>query len=242
MIALVTGASRGIGRACALRLAKDGCDIVAVCKNNTKKLNDLAEEIRSLGQKAWTIEADLADPEAVKKLCSAVPVIAGLPDIIVNNAGVCVPSQIQDISDEEWDFVLGVNLKAVFGLCRGFASAMIERRSGCIINIASIWGHTGSSMESSYCASKGAVMTFSKALAQELGPSGIRVNTVSPGCIDTDMNEGYTDEEKQDLADRTPLGRWGTPEDVANAVAFLASEQASFITGTDILVDGGFSI
>ena len=242
MLALVTGASRGIGRACAIELAKNGCDIAAVCRNNAKMLEDTANEIRSLGRKVWTMEVDLADSEAVKKLCEALPVIAGVPDIIVNNAGVCAPNQIQDINDEEWDYVLDVNLKAVFGICRGFAPAMIERKSGCIINIASIWGHTGSSMESSYCASKGAIMMFSKSLAQELGPSGIRVNTVSPGCIDTDMNEGYSDAEKQDLADRTPLCRWGTPEDIANAVAFLASDKASFITGTDLLVDGGFSI
>lgn len=242
MIALVTGAGRGIGRACALQLAKDGFDMALVCNSSVKQQEELAEEIRALGRKVWTFQADLADAEAASQLCRAVMLVAGVPDVVVNNAGVCVPEQLQDITDAHWDYVLDVNLKAVFCICRGFAEAMIQRKSGCIINIASIWAHTGAAMESSYCASKGAILTFSKALAQELGPSGIRVNTVSPGCIDTDMNAGYSEAERRELEDRTPLGRFGTPEDVAGAVSFLASDRAAFITGADILVDGGFSI
>ncbi len=242
MLALITGASKGIGRACALELAKEGYDIIVHCGNDLKGAEETAKQVRSLGRKAHMFVMDLSDAENVRGFARGVVEHVGLPDVIVNNAGVCLPAQVQDISDEDWDYVLGVNLKAVFIICRELAPAMIERRSGSIVNVASIWGRTGAAMESSYCASKGALVMFSKALAQELGPSGIRVNCVSPGCIDTQMNAGYSEEERRDLEERTPLGRFGRPEEIGKAVAFLASEKASFITGADLLVDGGFSI
>lgn len=242
MTALVTGADRGIGRACALALARDGYDVIIHCGFNVQKLSELASEIRGMGRKAWMFQMDFSEPDNVHSFCSGVLEHVGLPDVIVNNAGVCLSAQVQDIKDGDWDLVLNTNLKAVSIICRDFSAGMISRRSGSIVNIASIWAHTGASMESAYCASKAAVLMFSKALAQELGPSGIRVNTVSPGCIDTDMNKGYSKEERAELEDRTPLGRFGTPEDVAEAVAFLASEKAAFITGTDLLVDGGFTL
>ena len=242
MLALVTGASKGIGRACALELAKEGFDVIVHCGSDIEGASETAAKIRALGRKAHMFAMDLSDPENVHNFCEGVLDHVGLPDVIVNNAGVCIPAQIQDISLEDWDHVMNVNMKASFIICRDFAPAMIERRSGSIVNIASIWGRTGAAMESSYCASKGALVMFSKALAQELGPSGIRVNCVSPGCIDTQMNAGYSKDERKALEERTPLGRFGTPEDVAKAVAFLASDKASFITGADLLVDGGFNI
>ena len=242
MLALITGASRGIGKACALELAKEGYDIVVHCSGNIAGAEETALAVRALGRKAYMFAMDFSDPENVHNFCGGVMEHAGLPDVIVNNAGICLPAQIQDISLEDWDRLMNVNLKAVFVICRDFAPAMIERGSGSIVNVSSIWGRTGSAMESSYCASKGGLVRFSKSLAQELGPSGIRVNCVSPGCIDTDMNAGYSEEERKELEDRTPLGRFGTPGDVAKAVAFLASDRASFITGADLLVDGGFSI
>ena len=242
MLALVTGASKGIGRACALELAKEGFDIIVHCSSDIEGASKTAESIRALGRKAHLFAMDFSDPENVHNFCSGVMEHIGLPDVLVNNAGVSYPSLIQDITLDDWDYLMNVNLKAAFIICRDFVPAMIERRSGSIVNIASIWGRTGAAMESAYCASKGVLVMFSKALAQELGPSGIRVNCVSPGCIDTAMNAGYSEEEKKDLKDRTPLGRFGTPEEVGRAVAFLASEKASFITGADLLVDGGFSI
>ena len=242
MLALVTGASRGIGKACALELAKEGFDIIIHCSRNIGGAEETAKAVRALGRKAYMFAMDFSDPENVHNFANGIMEHVGAPDVIVNNAGACIPAQIQDISIDDWDHVLNVNLKAVFVICRDFAPAMIERRSGSIVNIASIWGRTGAAMESSYCASKGGLVMFSKSLAQELGPSGIRVNCVSPGCIDTDMNAGYSKEERKDLEDRTPLGRFGTPEEIGKAVAFLASDRASFITGADLLVDGGFSI
>lgn len=240
MIALVTGASRGIGRATAIALADSGWDVIIHCKENLEMASALAEEIRGKGRKAWIFVKDFSSKKDVHAFCDGVKDHVGIPDLIVNNAGICLPSQIQDINDDDWDRIMEANLNAVFAICHDFAADFVSRKSGSIINIASIWGRTGSSMESSYCASKGAIVMFSKALAQELGPSGIRVNCVSPGCIDTDMNAGYSDEELQLLKDNTPLCRLGKPEEVANAIVFLASENASFITGVDLLVDGGF--
>lgn len=242
MLALVTGAGTGIGAACALALAEDGYDVIVHCNHSLDGAHSVARKIREKGRRAYVFCVDLSDSSAVHRFTKGVSEGLGCPDVIVNNAGVCKPSQIQDIEDDDWDRLMNVNLKAAFIICRDFASAMIERRSGAIVNIASIWGRTGASMESTYCASKGAMVMFTKSLAQELGPSGVRANCVSPGCIDTAMNAGYSPEERKDLEDRTPLGRFGTPEDIANAVRFLASEKAAFITGADLLVDGGFMI
>ena len=242
MLALVTGASKGIGRACALELAKEGYDIIVHCGSDIKGADETAQAVRAMGRKAHMFVMDLSKAENVHNFAMGVMEHVGVPDVIVNNAGVCLPSQVQDISEEDWDLVLGVNLKAVFIICRDFAPAMIERKSGSIVNISSIWRQTGAAMESSYCASKGGLVMFSKALAQELGPSGIRVNCISPGCIDTQMNAGYNKAERKELEDRTPLGRFGTPEEIGKAAAFLASDKASFITGADLLVDGGFSL
>lgn len=242
MLALVTGAGTGIGAACALALAADGYDVIVHCSSSEDGAHRIEKQIKEMGRNAYVFCVDFSDSDAVHRFAGGVMAGLGCPDVIVNNAGVCKPAQIQDITEDDWDRLMNVNLKAAFLLCRDFSSAMIGRRSGCIINIASIWGRTGASMESSYCASKGALVMFTKSLAQELGPSGIRANCVSPGCIDTAMNAGYSEEERRDLEERTPLGRFGTPEDIANAVSFLASEKAAFITGADLLVDGGFTI
>ena len=242
MLALITGASKGIGRACALELAKEGYDVIIHFCRNIGSASGVAEEIRSMGRKAYMFAMDFSEPENVHNFTGGVIEHVGLPDVIVNNAGVCHSALVQDTCTEDWDYILNVNLKAVYIICRDFAPAMIERRSGSIVNISSIWGRTGAAMESAYCASKGGLVMFSKALAQELGPSGIRVNCISPGCIDTEMNAGYSRSERKELEDRTPLGRFGTAEEIAKAAAFLASDKASFITGADLLVDGGFSL
>jgi len=240
MIALVTGASSGIGRAIAIELAKNKYDVVLQCAANLKELEKTANKCKSYGVKAHMFVKAFNDLESVHNFCGGVIEHVGYPDVIVNNAGICMPAQIQDITDEDWNKLLNVNLGSVFAICHDLVPYMIEQKKGSIVNIASIWGRTGSSMESSYCASKGGLVMFSKALAQELAPSGIRVNCVSPGCIDTKMNEGYSKEERKELEDRTPLGRFGKAEEVAKTVAYLVSDNASFITGEDILVDGGF--
>lgn len=242
MYALVTGASEGIGAAIALELAQRGADILLCYKSFDEGANDVKAKIEELGRKVFLFKKDFEKAEEVHKLCSEILDGGFAPEIIVNNAGICIPSQVQDISDEDWDKTMNVNLKSVFIICHDLVPSMIEKKKGSIVNIASIWGRTGSSMESAYCASKAAIVMFSKSLAQELGPSGIRVNCVSPGCVDTKMNAGYSEDEKNVLFDQTPLERFAKPEEIAKAVAFLAFNDASFVTGEDLLVDGGFLI
>ena len=242
MLAFISGASRGIGAACALALAGEGCDIILNFKNNRTAAELTESRIGALGRKTWLCQFDVSDPDAVRKGCEKILKDIGVPDILVNNAGVSISGLVQDVSDSDWDTLMGANLKGMFNLCREFVPGMVERKSGCIVNISSMWGQTGASFESVYSASKGGIDAFTKALAKELGPSGIRVNTVSPGCILTDMCAGYSKEDLEALAEQTVLGRNGTPQDIANAVAFLASDKASFITGQILGVNGGMVI
>ena len=220
-IAFVTGRGRGIGKAIDEALTAEGYRVV--------------------GPKGRD-ELDIMDPDAVRSYADMVLGMYGVPDLIVNNAGMEGTGLLQDVAVQEWNRVLDTNLRGAFLVCRAFIPEMISRHSGCIINIASMWGEVGASMESVYSASKGGLISFTKALAQELGPSGIRVNAISPGCISTRMMEGYTEEDIKALIDETPLGRLGEPSDVADAVVFLASDKASFITGQDLGVNGGFVI
>ncbi len=221
MLAFVTGRGRGIGKAVSEALEASGYRVV--------------------GPKGRD-ELDLTDSEAVYNYANMVLDMYGTPDLIVNNAGIEGIGLLQDVFPAEWNRVLDTNLSSAYLVIRAFLTRMISRGSGCIINIASMWGEVGASMESVYSASKGGMIALTKALAKELGPSGIRVNSVSPGCINTRMMDSYTEEEKAALIEETPLGRIGEPEDVANAVVFLASDKASFITGQDLGVNGGFVI
>ena len=221
MLAFIPGRGRGIGKAISVALEAEGYRVVG-----------------PMGRE----ELDLTDSEAVFNYAEMIRGMYGVPDLIVNNAGIEGSGLIQDVFPAEWNRVLDTNLSSAYLVIRAFLPAMISRKSGCIINIASIWGEVGASYESVYSASKGGLIALTKALAKELGPSGIRVNSVSPGCIQTRMMDSYTEEDKAALIEETPLGRLGTPEDVANAVVFLASEKASFITGQDLGVNGGFVI
>ena len=242
MLAFVSGASRGIGAACAVELARQGYDIIINYNKNRSAAEDVARAVVARGSKAILCRLDVSDAGAVNAVCTDLVHRLGVPDLLVNNAGISISGLVQDMTEEQWDELLDGNLKSMFLLCRAFVPGMVSRKSGCIVNISSMWGQTGASFESAYAASKGGVDAFTKSLAKELGPSGIRVNAVSPGCILTDMCACYSEADLKALEEETVLGRNGTPQDIANAVAFLASDKASFITGQILGVNGGMVI
>jgi len=229
--AVVTGASRGIGAACARALAEEGCFVVVNYLNSEKEALALAEEI---GGAAF--RGDAASREDMDRLFAAF----GGADVLVANAGISRSGLLQDLSLEDYRRLFAVNAEGVYNACRAAAPYMISKKAGSIITVSSMWGIAGAACEAAYSASKAAVIGLTKSLAKELAPSGIRVNCIAPGVIDTDMNACYSPEDMAALAAETPLGRIGSPEDAAHLAAFLASEKASFITGQIISVDGGF--
>ena len=234
-IALVTGASGGIGSACAKKLASEGYKVIVHYYRSKEEAERIADRI---GGDA--LQADLRSETAVDALVDDVLAQYGHIDVLVNNAGISRVNQVQDVSNYEWDLLMASNATSAFLMTRAVLPSMIEAQSGAIVNISSMWGIAGGSCESAYSASKGAIIAFTKAVAKEVGPSGIRVNCVAPGVIETAMLDRYTPADLEALANETPLGRLGDPEDVAEAGAFLASDKASFITGQVLSVDGGF--
>src|SRR5919198_238932 len=232
-LALVTGASRGIGRAIALELAAAGAQVVVGYRSGAGEGESLAAEI---GGRA--LQADVADPEQAAQLVEQ----AGNLDILVNNAGLTRDGLIARMSDEDWRTVVDTNLGGVFHTCRAVARGMMKRRRGAIVNISSIVGVHGNSGQTNYSASKAGIIGFTKALARELGPRGVRANVVAPGYIDTRLTQVLEEELRDAMLAGTPLGRLGDPEDVAGAVRFLCSDEASFITGDVLLVDGGLGM
>ena len=238
--ALVTGASRGIGSAIARALCEEGYLVCLNYNESEEKALELCSDLRAKGFSVMTYRADVSDSDQVEEMLYAIREKFGPVSLLVNNAGIASVSQIQDLTDEMIDRVIAVNLKGQINTIRMAVPGMIAQKCGNIINIASVWGLKGASCESLYAASKAGVIGLTRSLAMELGPSGIRVNCVCPGVIDTDMMAAYDEETREGLAFETPLGRLGRPEDVAEAVRFLSSDRASFITGQILTVDGGF--
>lgn len=241
-VALVTGASRGIGRAIAAELAAEGW---AVCVNYLEQraaAEDLVHRLRTDGCAAIAVQADVADRQAVRSMVRLAEVELGPVELLVNNAGISQYGLFQDTGDELWDRLLAVNLTGARNAAMAVLPHMLAEKRGCIINISSIWGLRGASCEVAYACSKAGIVGLTRSLALELAPSGIRVNCVAPGCIETDMMRTLGEETRAMLVEETPLGRLGTPEDIAHAVAFLASDRASFITGQVLGAEGGFIV
>ena len=241
-IALVTGASRGIGRGIALELAREGWDVCVNYARSRQAAEEVAQQIRAMGRRAVAVQADVADGAAVNAMVQAVEAELGPVSLLVNNAGISGMGLFQDVTDKMWDRYMAVNLTGARNAIRAVLPNMLHEKAGCIINISSIWGLRGASCEVAYSCTKGALIALTRSLALELAPSHIRVNCVAPGVIDTEMVQVLGEETLRDLAEQTPLGRLGTPEDIAHAVSFFASEKASFITGQVLTADGGFVV
>lgn len=241
-IALVTGSSRGIGRGIALELARRGWDVCVNYVRSAQAAEEAAAAVRKLGRRALAVRADVADGAAVDAMVRRTEEELGQVSLLVNNAGIAGQELFQDITDEMWDRYLGVNLTGARNAIRAVLPGMLSEKAGCIVNISSIWGLRGASCETAYACTKAALIGLTRSLALELAPSGIRVNCVAPGVIDTDMVRVLGPETRKLLVEQTPLGRLGKPEDIAHAVAFLASEEAGFITGQVLGADGGFIV
>lgn len=238
--ALVTGASRGIGRAIALRLAEDGANVAVIYAGSADKAKAVVNEITALGVNAKAYRCNVADSAAVNETVKAVTNDLGKIDILVNNAGITRDGLMLRMKDEDFDAVLDTNLKGAFNMIRACYSGFIRKKSGRIINISSVSGIMGNAGQANYSASKAGVIGLTKSVARELASRGITCNAVAPGFIQTDMTENLGDNNP--ILNSIPLGRMGKPEDIAAAVAFLASDSAAYITGEVLKVDGGLAI
>jgi 3-oxoacyl-[acyl-carrier protein] reductase len=237
-VAVVTGAARGIGQAIAKRLAQEGAD-VAICDLQAEWLAETAGIVQGFGRKALALAVDVGNSEAVNACIAEVVKVFGKVDIMVNNAGITKDTLLIRMSDEDWDSVLRVNLRGTFLFSRAVAKHMMKQRSGAIVNIASISGIIGTAGQANYAASKAGVIALTKSTANELAARGVRANAIAPGFISSKMTDALSEEVRNQYLSRIPLGRFGTVDDIANAVVFLASEQSSYLTGQTLNVNGG---
>ncbi|MCM1992307.1 3-oxoacyl-[acyl-carrier-protein] reductase [Oceanirhabdus seepicola] len=241
-VAFVTGGSRGIGKAIALKLAEKGANIVINYRRENPELEELKKEIESKGVKALLIQGDVSDFNRVKEMIDEAHKEMGSLDILVNNAGITKDTLLMRMKEEDFDRVIDVNLKGVFNFIKHITPIMMKQRSGRIINMTSVVGITGNAGQLNYSASKAGVIGATKSAARELASRGITVNAIAPGFIETDMTEELSDRVKDAILKSVPLKKMGKPEDVANLVAFLSSDEAAYVTGQIVNVDGGMAM
>ena len=237
-VAVVTGAGRGIGRAVALAYARMGANVACVSRTEENSAK-AAAEVEALGRRAWAVAVDVSDTAAVDTAVGKILDEAGRVDILVNNAGVTRDNLLMRMSEEEWDTVINTNLKGAFNFTKALTRPFIKQRSGRIINIASVIGLIGNAGQCNYAASKAALIGFTKSVAKELAPRGITANAIAPGFIETDMTAALDDKVREGIIGNVPLGRFGSPDDIAHTAVFLALEASGYITGQVHAVDGG---
>ncbi|WGU96750.1 SDR family oxidoreductase [Paenibacillus dendritiformis] len=237
---LITGASRGIGAAIAHRFASVGMKVIIHYLNSHEAANEVARACLAYGGEAITIRADLRSAEQIDRMKSKLDELGFTPDILVNNAGTAYYGLFTDVTEEEWDDCMNINLKGMFLCTQRFAPHMISQKYGRIINVSSVWGITGASCEVMYSTAKGGVNAFTKSLAKELAPSGVTVNAVAPGAVDTDMMKHLDTSERSALEEDIPAGRLGTPDEIASLVYFLGLPESGYITGQVISPNGGW--
>ena len=237
--AIVTGGSRGIGRAVSLLLAREGANVAIVYAGNTAAAEETKQQAEALGAAAAVFQCDVADEQAVTDMVKAVKTQFGSVDILVNNAGITRDGLLMRMKEADWQAVLDTNLTGVYHCTKAVSKLMMKQRHGAVINLSSVVGETGNAGQANYAAAKAGIIGFTKAVAKELASRNIRVNAVAPGYVETDMTAGLPDSAKEDMLRSIPLGRPATADDVAQAVLFLASDQACYITGQVLNVDGG---
>ncbi|WP_426446985.1 elongation factor P 5-aminopentanone reductase [Paenibacillus sp. S-38] len=237
---LVTGGSRGIGAAIAGRFASVGMNVVIHYLQSHEAANETARSCMKSGAKVLTVTADLRSKDGIERMQDKLAQHDMYPDILVNNAGVSHYGLLSDVTEEQWDEIMGINLKGTFLMTRQFMPRMISQKYGRIINVSSIWGISGASCEVAYSTAKGGINAFTKALAKELAPSGVTVNAVAPGAVDTLMMSGFDEQEKAAMENDIPAGRFGKPDEIASLVYFLALPESGYITGQIISPNGGW--
>lgn len=237
--AVITGGVRGIGKAIAEKFCENGADVILLYRSNDEEAAKTAEELKAYGTQVYLIKGDVADPQTAADTAAKVKELFGKVDILVNNAGITNDKLMMRMSPEDFNKVINANLSGAFYMMKELSSLMIKKRTGAIINMASVSGLKGNPAQVNYSASKAGIVGMTLSAAKELGRRGIRVNAIAPGFIETDMTAVLTDEQKEAAAKNITLGRMGRPEDIANAALFLASDMGSYITGQVISVDGG---